>query len=799
MLRAVTPELFAQDPEIAALAVTALGAGVPSQLAAGEWGEDREDRLSRIAHRLAGSAQIPVDQAVLAVRLWSVALGLIPAHVAVAVLGGRRTDTATVLLIDGATGRPVVGGESPTLPLLDDAGSTWTRAGLPARVQLAVDRWRSPLPVSRLGFVTDGSEPPVEDRTDGALTVEAIPVREAVAGMLRSLDGMPRNALVLAEIDGRLIAAGAEDGVVGDLGSPERPEAGLLGGLVQRYTDRTWAVPRSLVEVFRSANATVTLRYRVLEEGSLLLGAAAVLADRWRAAHGLPEGGDRRSADDRPEGARRVGPPLGDGTDRPAGAATPEPLPRVDLAFDFDFDEADVVHVDVDESADEFDGWDDGRVEVHPESAHGRFGTPTASIPAAAPAPTTDPSFVAEPVVSALAEDVQFTVYRPRRLRSARWERLLAFVHPTEPYVDLDGAPQDPVRVVEEEASAVLRGLRERYRPVTSDARMSVPLESELRFVPEVTGVDFDPPFRSFRWHGDVHREEFGMRADAPADGSVARGSMSVFAGPLLIADVPLTLAIGPDSPPAQPVRATGRPYRRVFASYSRGDEVLVRGIGAVIAAIGDEFERDVERLRSGEVWDERLQSLIREADVFQLFWSRRSMRSDFVRREWTYALQLGREGFVRPAYWERPRPEEPSLRLPPPELDRVHFSFLDLSLAGLPSGAPRLAPVPAPPPPPSSLQNEALAASRGTDVPPAPMPLPSARSTAPAPPSPAARPVPAGRRGRVVVVAVIIAVLLIAAALLVAALTAANPPASESPQPPIHAPWTTRADTRPS
>ena len=38
-----------------------------------------------------------------------------------------------------------------------------------------------------------------------------------------------------------------------------------------------------------------------------------------------------------------------------------------------------------------------------------------------------------------------------------------------------------------------------------------------------------------------------------------------------------------------------------------------------------------------------RLLELIDEADIFQLFWSSNSMRSEYVRREWEHALALGR------------------------------------------------------------------------------------------------------------------------------------------------------------
>jgi TIR domain len=80
--------------------------------------------------------------------------------------------------------------------------------------------------------------------------------------------------------------------------------------------------------------------------------------------------------------------------------------------------------------------------------------------------------------------------------------------------------------------------------------------------------------------------------------------------------------------------------------------------------------------LRSGEDWNERLLTLIEEADVFQLFWSWNSMVSDYVRREWEHALHLARdrESFIRPTYWQVPMPTSANPKLPPDDLSGLHF-----------------------------------------------------------------------------------------------------------------------------
>ena len=78
------------------------------------------------------------------------------------------------------------------------------------------------------------------------------------------------------------------------------------------------------------------------------------------------------------------------------------------------------------------------------------------------------------------------------------------------------------------------------------------------------------------------------------------------------------------------------RPYRRIFVSYSHEDRDIITRVKrcARVASLGDQYLQDGVDLRSGEVWSEELERMIREADIFQLFWSWNAMDSDFVRQE---------------------------------------------------------------------------------------------------------------------------------------------------------------------
>jgi len=235
-------------------------------------------------------------------------------------------------------------------------------------------------------------------------------------------------------------------------------------------------------------------------------------------------------------------------------------------------------------------------------------------------------------------KNVQFTVYRPETVVPEKWYPLLAFAHLSERRAGATDQEPDPIQEVREQAERILREQPAKYEPAKLDRAFSVPRKGMLTFVPLVEGCEFNPPSQSILWQKDVHKVEFEMMASNAVDGR--------------------------------------DPYRKIFASYSHRDQEIVEDFEEVVQALGDQFLRDVKTLRSGEVWSEQLEQMIRDANIFQLFWSSNSMISEFVKQEWEYALSLNRANFIRPVYWEKRFPEKKP-DLPPETLRRLHFHRL--------------------------------------------------------------------------------------------------------------------------
>ena len=276
-------------------------------------------------------------------------------------------------------------------------------------------------------------------------------------------------------------------------------------------------------------------------------------------------------------------------------------------------------------------------------------------------------------------KDVQFTVYSPQKIKPEKSYPVLAFAHLSKRRAGAAEDERDPIEEMNDQAARILGNQRDDYRDAKDPSRRPVPRGGELTFVPFVEGLTFSPPTRSFTWRKSVHREEFDIWASREVDGQTLNGRMTVFLGSVVIAEVGLTISV--DSRVALSAERisldkaqSARRVRQVFAAYSQRDEHVVAELTHLAPIFGSRFLMDSTHLEPGEDRTEGLQRLIRNADVFQLFWSTNSMRSAEIVDEIKYASSLGRPGFILPTYWEDPLPRSPGEGLPPPEIERLHF-----------------------------------------------------------------------------------------------------------------------------
>lgn len=128
-------------------------------------------------------------------------------------------------------------------------------------------------------------------------------------------------------------------------------------------------------------------------------------------------------------------------------------------------------------------------------------------------------------------DDVRITVYRPASVAPERWYELLAYAHRAEGPTE-DGVWQADLSArVAQAAAAELGDLMPRYRTATEDAAIPVVRNTQLEFVPQIDGFQFNPPRIALNWVEELHEAEFRMCAGAHLEGTTARGQLTVFNG----------------------------------------------------------------------------------------------------------------------------------------------------------------------------------------------------------------------------------------------------------------------------
>jgi hypothetical protein len=96
----------------------------------------------------------------------------------------------------------------------------------------------------------------------------------------------------------------------------------------------------------------------------------------------------------------------------------------------------------------------------------------------------------------------------------------------------------------------------------------------------------------------------------------------------------------------------------KVFVSYSRHDEALVKPLASLPgAAANDAVFFDVTSLKAGDLWEEAIFTAVKEASVFVVCWCCESQKSSFVAREISAALSEGNKKLIPVLFCSTPLP----------------------------------------------------------------------------------------------------------------------------------------------
>jgi len=256
---------------------------------------------------------------------------------------------------------------------------------------------------------------------------------------------------------------------------------------------------------------------------------------------------------------------------------------------------------------------------------------------------------------------VQFSVFAPAKVAPARSFVLEVWAYNREQRDEVLQLATRARRLIE-------RGSR---------ANVRIPARKQLTLVLHLDGFVVKEPQDSFFWCGEFVNASFIVDvppALAPGD---YPGQINILHDGLLLWRIVFEITVGADSGAQMTLRARQQLFRTAFASYASADraEVLRRVQG--LSAAGVDVFLDVIALRAGQQWEEELFENIRQRDIFYLFWSEAARASEWVEREWRYALSEKGLDYIHPIPLVDPRSAPP-----PRELASRHFN--DLLLAWL-------------------------------------------------------------------------------------------------------------------
>ncbi len=204
----------------------------------------------------------------------------------------------------------------------------------------------------------------------------------------------------------------------------------------------------------------------------------------------------------------------------------------------------------------------------------------------------TDP----EAVAIRSTEQVTFTAYQPREIEPREWQQMLVYIALDTPRT-LAGVAAD--------AEERLGNRKSDFRAAATPTAAAIKRGTRLAIVPVLDGFTFNPPSMRVTWEEDMQRHDFRLRATSAAPGRAANGSIQIYRGVLLLAEVPISVYVRHAGEradiPSTFASIVARAYRRIFASYSHGDTVVVRSCESAAEALGDRYLRDVTLLRSGQ------------------------------------------------------------------------------------------------------------------------------------------------------------------------------------------------------
>lgn len=173
-------------------------------------------------------------------------------------------------------------------------------------------------------------------------------------------------------------------------------------------------------------------------------------------------------------------------------------------------------------------------------------------------------------------------------------------------------------------------------------------------------------------WWGEITNATFPVSVPEHISFGTHLGQVQIFKNGIQLLRIDFTIEVGENI--SQVIDTTQKLTRitKAFASYSRKDQQEVLQAIQGIRALGIEVFLDNLSIKQGDYWEKEIYQNILSSEVFLLFWSKAAKNSEWVEKEWTFALDNRGIDFIQPIPLE-----DPEIAPPPERLASKHFHDL--------------------------------------------------------------------------------------------------------------------------
>ena len=192
----------------------------------------------------------------------------------------------------------------------------------------------------------------------------------------------------------------------------------------------------------------------------------------------------------------------------------------------------------------------------------------------------------------------------------------------------------------------------------------------KLRIVLQSPDIVIEDDIEELMWNGIFSECTFDIFIPDDYEKKQILLKGRIYRNQAVLTDIKLILSV--EAEKDQDIDVTKCELCSAFVSYASQDrkKVVARIQGIQAARKDMDIFLDVEKLRCGELWEPRLYYEIDNRNIFYLFWSSNAEKSEWVKKELDYALEVKGIDAVEPIPLE-----PPDVCFPPEALKAKHFN----------------------------------------------------------------------------------------------------------------------------